>query len=55
MWFDWDGFFVVGAVFLIFILSGCCRRPTRQCPRCREVNREAAIFCSQCGARLPER
>jgi hypothetical protein len=53
---DWDiKFLVLGAVALVFVIGAFQRRPSQQCPRCREVNREPAIFCAQCGERLPGR
>jgi hypothetical protein len=56
MWFNVDGFFIFGAVFVIFLIGSLFyRRPARDCPRCGEVNRESAVFCSQCGDRLPSR
>lgn len=44
---------VIFAVALIAYLATCGRRPQAQCPRCKEVNRPQAVFCSQCGTRLP--
>lgn len=31
------------------------RRGPRSCPRCHEHNREAAIYCAQCGVKLPQK
>jgi rRNA maturation endonuclease Nob1 len=51
-----DHYIIVVAIFaLSFFLALTARRPARRCPRCHEVNREQAIFCAQCGSRLPER
>jgi hypothetical protein len=44
---------VIGVVAVIAYLASCGRRPQRQCPRCKEINRAHAAFCSQCGTRLP--
>lgn len=53
--FDVDDLvFVAIAVFAVFAIFGARRIPGR-CPRCGENNREAALFCSQCGLRLPGR
>lgn len=38
----------------VFVASSFRRRPHR-CPRCRELNRDQALFCAQCGTQLPER
>jgi hypothetical protein len=55
MGFDLDRLFVIAAVVAVVVIASLQRRPSRQCPRCREVNREAAVFCAQCGERLPGR
>ena len=47
-----DGFICVALVAVIVFLATSTRRTARRCPRCKEVNREAAIFCAQCGQRL---
>jgi len=49
-----DLFVVVALLAGVFIVSAFRRKPNR-CPRCRELNREQALFCAQCGTRLPER
>jgi len=43
---------VVAAVVAITVSA--IRRPPRRCTRCREINREQAIYCAQCGTKLPE-
>lgn len=53
--FDYDGLLCVGVVAVIVFLATSTRRSTRRCPRCKEINREAAGFCAQCGNRLPNR
>ncbi|MHC4698868.1 MAG: zinc-ribbon domain-containing protein [Planctomycetota bacterium] len=50
--FDRDGLVCIGLVALIVFLATSTRRSARRCPRCREVNREQARFCAQCGAPL---
>lgn len=44
---------VIGVIAVVAYLATCGRRPQRQCPRCKEINRPQAVFCSQCGTRLP--
>ena len=55
LWFEYDGLICVGVVALIVFLATSTRRSAKRCPRCREINREAAVFCAQCGERLPGR
>ena len=50
-----DGFCCVGFIVVAAVLAASTQRAARRCPGCREINREAAIFCAQCGARLPGR
>lgn len=48
---DFGGFWIVLAIFFGFwAWSG--NKTTPVCPRCHEMNRHNAIFCSQCGVRL---
>lgn len=51
--FDYEGLVCVGVVAVIVFLAMSTRRSARRCPRCQEINREAAVYCAQCGARLP--
>ncbi len=51
--FDDGHILVVGLVAVIVFLATSTRRSARRCPRCQEVNRERALYCAQCGARLP--
>lgn len=52
---DRENIFVVVVVLVgIFVANAFRRRPNR-CPRCRELNREQALYCAQCGTRLPQR
>lgn len=57
MTFGWpfgdDGLICIGVFALIFFLASCARRVSNRCPRCQEVNRPAAVYCAQCGQRLP--
>ncbi len=52
--FDIDGLVCIGIVVAIAVLATSFRKAARRCPRCSEVNREAAIFCAQCGKRLTD-
>lgn len=52
--FDYDGLICVGVVAAIVFLATSTRRFTKRCPRCKEVNREAANYCAQCGTRLQD-
>ena len=47
-----EGLVCVALVAVIVFLATSTRRSARRCPRCKEINREAAIFCAQCGTRL---
>jgi len=40
---------------IIAFLATSTRRSSKRCPRCREINREHARYCAQCGAELPQR
>lgn len=51
---DAGSLFVLGLVAIIAFLLVSGRAPSRRCPRCRENNRDHAVFCAQCGAKLPE-
>ena len=50
-----DGLVCVALVAVIVFLATSTRRTARRCPRCKEINRDAAIFCAQCGMRLRDR
>ena len=50
-----DGLVCVALVAVIVFLATSARRTARRCPRCKEVNREVAIFCAQCGTRLRDK
>lgn len=51
---DAGSLFVLGLVAIITFLLVSGRAPSRRCPRCRENNRDHAVYCAQCGAKLPE-
>lgn len=53
--FGEDNLACVVLVAVIVFLGTSTRRTARRCPRCKEVNRDGAIFCAQCGTRLRER
>jgi hypothetical protein len=48
-------FIFVGVIGVIAFLMTATRRARRACKNCGEVNREEAVYCAQCGARLPGR
>lgn len=50
--FERDGLICIGLVAVIVFLATSTRRSARRCPRCKEINREQARFCAQCGASL---
>ena len=52
--FDIEGLVCIGVVVAIAVLATSFRKTARRCPRCSEVNREAAVFCAQCGKRLTD-
>lgn len=55
LWFDSDGLVCIAVVAVIVFLATSTRRTARRCPRCQEVNRDVAMYCAQCGRRLPDR
>ncbi len=46
------GFVCVVLVAVIVFLATSTRRSARRCRRCKEVNRDGAVYCAQCGANL---
>ena len=50
-----DGLLCIGVIVLIVVLATSSNKIARRCSRCGEVNREAAVFCAQCGNRLSKR
>lgn len=52
---DLDGIIFVAVAMVVAIALFGSRRPAGRCPRCGEQNREPALFCAQCGLRLPGR
>ena len=52
--FDDSPFWVIVVVGVFVAWAVGSRKTARICPRCHEQNREAAIYCAQCGARLPQ-
>ena len=53
--FELGSLVCVGAVVVAVLIATAGRRGVRHCPKCRELNRPPAIFCAQCGMRLPGR
>ncbi len=47
-----DGLTCILVVAVIAFLATCTRRSSRQCRRCKEINRPYARFCAHCGQRL---
>ncbi len=47
-----NAFVCIALVAIIVFLATSTRRSAHRCPRCKEINREAAIYCAQCGTRL---
>lgn len=43
--------FIVVVAIIVFLLTSN-RRSAPHCPRCKQVNRDHAIYCAQCGERL---
>ena len=56
-YWGWDDEHVFGfaVVAVMVYLVTSFRRPSRRCPRCKEINRDQARFCAQCGTQLPNR
>ncbi len=48
-----DQLICIVVVAVIVFLATSTRRSARRCPRCHEVNRSHAIYCAQCGEKLP--
>jgi len=48
-----ENILAVAIVALVVFFATASRRPSRRCARCREINREQAVYCAQCGGRLP--
>lgn len=52
---DGERLLIVVLIGVIVLLGTSFRRPPNRCARCRELNREQARFCAQCGTRLASR
>lgn len=50
-----DGLLCIGVIVVIVVLATSSNKIARRCSRCGEVNREAAVYCAQCGNRLLKR
>ncbi len=50
-----DGLLCIGVIIVIVVLATSSNKIARRCSRCGEVNREAAIYCAQCGNHLFKR
>ena len=46
-------FLCVGIVVFVVLMAVFRGRSGRVCPHCHEVNRPPAVFCAQCGKKLP--
>jgi len=46
--------FIVVVAIIVFLLTSN-RRSTPHCPHCKQVNRDHAVYCAQCGERLRKR
>ena len=55
MRFNLGGLLCIGGIVALVLLATSSGKVARRCSRCSEVNREAAVFCAQCGTRLPNR
>ena len=53
--FDNQNLLAVAIVAVVVFFATASRRPSRRCTRCREINREQAVYCAQCGTRLHKR
>ena len=49
-----DYLLLLGAVVVIVFLATSSRKQGQRCGRCQEMNRNAAVYCAQCGVRLSE-
>lgn len=52
---QWDGLLCIGVIVVIVVLATSSNKSARRCSRCGEVNREAAVYCAQCGNHLLKR
>jgi rRNA maturation endonuclease Nob1 len=52
---DGEELFVAAVIAVAVLFATSVRRTPSRCPRCREVNRDHAQFCAQCGTRLSKR
>ena len=50
-----DGLLCIGVVVIMVVLATSSNKVARRCRRCGEVNREAAVYCAQCGSHLFKR
>ena len=50
-----ENLLAVAIVAVVVFFATASRQPSRRCTRCREINREQAVYCAQCGMRLPGR
>lgn len=53
--FDERHLLAAAVVAVIAVVVTSARRPSRRCKHCRQLNREHAVFCAQCGQRLREK
>ncbi len=50
-----DPLWIILLIGVIAFLATSARRSRLRCSKCRELNRESAIFCAQCGTRLKDK
>lgn len=52
--FDDGSLFVVALVSAFLMLATSGRQTPGRCARCGQRNRQEAIYCAQCGRKLPD-
>lgn len=50
-----NSFVVIGLVAALVFAFARGKEPQSRCQNCRELNRRGAVYCAQCGTRLPGR
>ena len=52
---EYENLLAVAIVAVVVYFATFSRRTSHRCTRCREINREQAVYCAQCGTRLSKR